>query len=164
MSDQLSSHLLIYRLAALGSGVVAIVLGFLLFSRGVYGPVAAVQAQHGGSTMTLQNAAPGALFALFGASVIAVSVFRGYGVKASASQRNATRVEGGLTIDAETEWQNVMNSIMLLERKGQISSTELTLLQHNMAALATAIEQLRRLSSDSESKSDFEGFASAPGG
>jgi hypothetical protein len=67
----------IYRLAIVAVGVVAIVLGYRLFIRGVMpGGNTEARVVAGDVKLTLSNAAPGTCFALFGAFVICVMLYQ----------------------------------------------------------------------------------------
>jgi tetratricopeptide (TPR) repeat protein len=72
-------YLLIFRLAIIATGVISIVIGYRLFCRGVW-PLNTAENQSEidfrlkGSGLTIRNAAPGTLFALFGSALVAVMV------------------------------------------------------------------------------------------
>ena len=73
-------YLALFRLAIIASGIVGIVLGYRLFTKGVFPNVYAnrssdgtnVTAEIASAKFTLRNAAPGTCFALFGVIIIAV--------------------------------------------------------------------------------------------
>ena len=85
-------HLTIFRVAMIGAGVVSMVLGYRLFSRGVWpeggggsdadcpgkagGGGSEVGASVMGATFTVKNAAPGAILALFGMIIIVALALR----------------------------------------------------------------------------------------
>ena len=62
------------RLLATGGGIVALILGALLFRWGVSGEASLV-AQHDQTKLQLTNASPGILVALFGALLLGSSLF-----------------------------------------------------------------------------------------
>jgi len=69
---------ILYKIISLLVGLVSIVLGYRLFVLGVLGPLAALEAGKGSVFLTLKNAAPGStFFALFGASIIALTIYKG---------------------------------------------------------------------------------------
>lgn len=68
---------ILYKIISLLVGLVSIVLGYRLFVLGVLGPLAALEAGKGSVFLTLKNAAPGTFFALFGASIIALTIYKG---------------------------------------------------------------------------------------
>lgn len=67
-------YVLIWRLAVLTCGLVAVILGYKLFKLGftVQGDL---EAGISGQTIKLRNIAPGTFFALFGAAIIATLVW-----------------------------------------------------------------------------------------
>jgi tetratricopeptide (TPR) repeat protein len=73
-------YLSLFRLAIIASGIVGIVLGYRLFTKGVFpdvrtnssGGATGVTAEIASAKLTLRNAAPGTCFALFGVIIIAV--------------------------------------------------------------------------------------------
>lgn len=68
----------LFRLAIIATGVAAIVLGYKLFLRGVMGEGGTnVNAEAGQIKLTLDNAGPGGVFALFGAGIIIVMLSQG---------------------------------------------------------------------------------------
>ena len=68
----------LFRLAIIGAGVFAIVLGYKLFVRGVM-PEGRTEGEldAGQIRLTVKNAAPGTCFALFGAAMVSVMVIQG---------------------------------------------------------------------------------------
>ena len=73
-------YLALFRLAIIASGIVGIILGYRLFTKGVFPDVNSnpstdgtkVTAEFANARFTLRNAAPGTCFALFGVIIIAV--------------------------------------------------------------------------------------------
>jgi len=70
-------YLLVFRLAIVAAGTVAIVIGYRLFCSGIAGSsegnrASSIDSSVAGMKFSLRNAAPGTLFALFGASLISV--------------------------------------------------------------------------------------------
>ena len=68
----------LFRLAIIGAGVFAIVLGYKLFVRGVM-PEGRTEGEldAGQIRLTVKNAAPGTCFALFGAAMVSVMLIQG---------------------------------------------------------------------------------------
>ena len=67
----------LYRGLTIVCGLAIVYLGFVLFRLGVYERAGELKAIWGTKNLTLKQAAPGTLFALFGASVITATVWRG---------------------------------------------------------------------------------------
>jgi hypothetical protein len=68
----------LFRLAIIGAGVFAIVLGYKLFVRGVMPDGRTEGELHAGEIrLTVKNAAPGTCFALFGATMVSVMLIQG---------------------------------------------------------------------------------------
>jgi len=70
-------YLLVFRLSIVTAGIVSIVIGYRLFCRGVAGAseanrASSIDSSVAGMKFSVQNAAPGTLFALFGAVLISV--------------------------------------------------------------------------------------------
>ncbi|MCI5137145.1 MAG: hypothetical protein D3922_01725 [Candidatus Electrothrix sp. AR1] len=71
-------YALTFRLAIIAAGIVSVVLGYKLFVIGVMGgEKTRINAQAGPIKLTLANAGPGSVFALFGAFIIAVMLSQG---------------------------------------------------------------------------------------
>jgi hypothetical protein len=68
-------YLLIWRLAVLSCGVVAIVLGYRLFMGGFAADQGSLEAGVGSNRLKISNIAPGTFFALFGSAIIATLVW-----------------------------------------------------------------------------------------
>jgi len=169
----LSTQLLIYKLAALAVGLVTIVLGYSLFTKGIFGPLANLEASKGGATMNLQNAGPGIFFALFGAAIIGFAVFKGMRFKSSKSSDSDNDRFATNEVAVRAEYENVLNSVNRLVRDGYVTDNQVLLLRYNLAALANAIlgdkEMAKAILGDKKEvveekeKESFEGYASPPG-
>ena len=72
-------YAVLFRLAVIAAGMVAVVLGYKLFVRGVMGGEggAKINAEAGQIKLTLDNAGPGLGFALFGAFIIGIMLSQG---------------------------------------------------------------------------------------
>jgi len=68
-------YLIVFRLAIIAAGTISIVLGYKLFVKGVFSGNSGgtgVEAEVGALKMSMKNAAPGSVFAFFGALVIGI--------------------------------------------------------------------------------------------
>ena len=68
---------LLYKLASLGAGSLFCFLGYRLFVLGVFTGGGDMDARFKDSKVLMKKAAPGTMFALFGAVVISVTICRG---------------------------------------------------------------------------------------
>src|SRR4051812_28494451 len=75
-SEPLYKPLLIYKIACLLSGTVSIFLGYLLFQHGISEPTNSLEASKDAYKLAL-TAGPGIFFALFGAAVVGVTIYKG---------------------------------------------------------------------------------------
>jgi hypothetical protein len=66
-----------YRLIALMSGILSVYFGYKLFRIGIYEKAGDLKASFGESHLALRQAAPGTFFALFGAIVISIGIWKG---------------------------------------------------------------------------------------
>jgi hypothetical protein len=101
LSTSLLIYLLSYRLAIIAAGIISIVLGYLLFCRGVWpkeGKGSDVDAKIGASRLTLKNAAPGTCFAFFGAILISIMVATG---KPEAVKETLIEINGADSLGAK---------------------------------------------------------------
>jgi hypothetical protein len=73
----------VYRLVALCSGILSIYLGYKLFRVGIYEKAGELKASFGGNHLLLRQAAPGTFFALFGAIVISIGLWKGIRIQSS---------------------------------------------------------------------------------
>jgi hypothetical protein len=76
MAD-LALLLFIYKLVSLLCGLFVIYLGYKLFIKGIFNESGDVEAVWESKKILVKKAAPGTFFALFGAIVMGVSIFRG---------------------------------------------------------------------------------------
>jgi hypothetical protein len=74
---------LIYKLACLAVGTLAIYLGYRLFEDGFVMAAGDMHAQGKGMGLSLSQAAPGTFFALFGAVIVSVTVWKGLNLSES---------------------------------------------------------------------------------
>lgn len=78
--------LLIYKLVCITSGVFFCFLGYRLFVLGILGTAGDLDSQFKNTKLILKKAAPGTFFALFGAVIIAGTVFQGFTIPAPGSK------------------------------------------------------------------------------
>ena len=69
--------LFIYKLVCIGSGLLVCYFGFRLFILGIFTGAGDLTSQFQSTKLVLKKAAPGTFFALFGAAVIGVSLWKG---------------------------------------------------------------------------------------
>ena len=68
---------LIYKLASLGAGVLVCYMGYRLFSAGIFGDAGSVDATFKDTRLLIRRGAPGTFFAVVGAVVLALTLFKG---------------------------------------------------------------------------------------
>jgi hypothetical protein len=76
--------LFIYKLVSIGSGLLVCYFGFRLFILGIFTGAGDLSSQFQNTKLILKKAAPGTFFALFGAAVIGVSLWKGLGFESEA--------------------------------------------------------------------------------
>ncbi len=79
----------IYKVASLLVGLGFGYMGYRLFLAGIEQPAGELEASAGKKTLKLSRAAPGTFFALFGAAVIAATIFQGLDVELPGAAREA---------------------------------------------------------------------------
>src|ERR1700733_13642705 len=108
--------------------------------------------------MTLQNAAPGLFFALFGASIVGFTTYKGLSLESHDDEQG----RGGNLGQAGLEWQNVLNSVRSLQAQGKLTQDDLLLFHSNMGALASALKGAGADTKDPlTNEAAFRGFASS---
>jgi hypothetical protein len=75
--------IIIYRILIASIGFAIVFLGYKLFTNGIFGKAGDIDAIWGNRKLLIKRAAPGTLFAIFGAFVICFSVFKGPLIKGS---------------------------------------------------------------------------------
>lgn len=107
MNPRLPLYLFAYKIACLLAGAACVYMGYKLFLAGVF-DTATLEASRGQATLSLQNAAPGTFFALFGTVVIGFTVFRGLQFDASqdAQDKSSEKFKQDAT-SAKQHWQRV---------------------------------------------------------
>lgn len=76
--------LFIYKLVSIGSGLLVCYFGFRLFVLGIFTGAGDLSSQFQNTKLILRKAAPGTFFALFGAAIIGVSLWKGLGFESEA--------------------------------------------------------------------------------
>lgn len=71
---------ILYKLASLGAGMLFCWLGYQLFKRGLWGDAGDLEAKYKDNSIVLKGAAPGTFFAVLGAVVISVALYKGIGL------------------------------------------------------------------------------------
>ena len=77
----------VYKVSSLLVGLSFGYMGYRLFVAGVQRPAGDLEASSGSRTLKLSQAAPGTFFALFGAAVIAATIFQGFDVEIPGAAR-----------------------------------------------------------------------------
>lgn len=81
----------VYKVASLLIGLGFGYLGYCLFMAGIQRPAGDLEASSGSRTLKLSRTAPGTFFALFGAAVIAATIFQGFDVELPGSARTVLK-------------------------------------------------------------------------
>ena len=79
----------IYKVACLIVGVGFGYMGYRLFMAGIHQQAGDLEASSGSRSFKLSRAAPGTFFALFGAAVIAATIFQGFDIELPDAARKA---------------------------------------------------------------------------
>jgi hypothetical protein len=69
--------LTIYKLTSLLVGLISIYLGYNLFVKGIWGQAGDLDVKFKDNRLILKKAAPGTFFALFGAIIISITLWKG---------------------------------------------------------------------------------------
>lgn len=85
IETQIVVSLTLYKVASLLVGAGFAYMGYRLFTAGIWGNAGSFEAQHQDTALVLKNAAPGTFFALFGALVICVTLYKGLGFETEDS-------------------------------------------------------------------------------
>ena len=77
----LSSHIIFslisYKIVSLIVGSVFAHMGYRLFMSGIWGHAGELETSFGDNKIVLKEAAPGTFFAVFGAAIIAITLYKG---------------------------------------------------------------------------------------
>ena len=76
-----------YKIACLIAGVCFAYMGYRLFITGIQQSAGNLEASSPSGSLKLSKAAPGTFFALFGAAVIATTIYQGFDVEIPAAAR-----------------------------------------------------------------------------
>ena len=78
---QVSTHIILslisYKLASLVVGSVFAHMGYRLFMSGIWGSAGELEASFADNKLIFKKAAPGTFFAVFGALIIAITLYKG---------------------------------------------------------------------------------------
>ncbi|CAK8718446.1 MAG: hypothetical protein CDV28_10857 [Candidatus Electronema aureum] len=171
----------LFRLAIIATGVAAIVLGYKLFLRGVMGEGGTnVNAEAGPIKLTLHNAGPGGVFALFGAGIIIVMLSQGSPellmkdmsqltvsppdmnqkpAHQQASQPEKRDVSTALQIRGENnddkEWSKLNENVTMSEAAEPLSSIARVWLQEKRTGEAVAMARLAAFYGSEKDKANY---------
>lgn len=79
----------IYKIASLSVGLAFAYMGYRLFLAGLLRPSGELTASSGARSLKLSRTAPGTFFALFGAAVVAATIFQGFDVRLPSAAQAA---------------------------------------------------------------------------
>jgi hypothetical protein len=160
MNARLPLYLFAYKIACLLVGLACIFMGYRLFLEGVFAP-ATLEAAKGQATLSLQNAAPGTFFALFGSVVVAFVVWQGLHFESSKEDQDKFRESA---VAAKEHWQGVWQALYRLEQDGKVAHDDFSLIRLQLAGLAASLTDITgEQVSESNRKEKFVGFAAPPG-
>ncbi|SCX98260.1 hypothetical protein [Desulfoluna spongiiphila] len=75
----------LYKLSSLLVGSLFAYLGFRLFMANIWGNAGELETEFGDTKLVVKKAAPGTFFALFGAIIIAITLYKGIELKSHTS-------------------------------------------------------------------------------
>jgi hypothetical protein len=81
--SDVATLIVLYRSLTVLCGLAVVVLGYRLFKVGVYEKASELKATWGDKSLLLKQAAPGTIFALFGAAIMAFTVYKGFTLESS---------------------------------------------------------------------------------
>jgi hypothetical protein len=88
--------IVLYKISTLAAGVALSFMGYRLFMAGIWGESGNIEAKVHKYSLVIAKAAPGTFFALFGAIVVVVSLYRGLDYQLGESvapPRDGTRLD-----------------------------------------------------------------------
>jgi hypothetical protein len=157
-----SAPLLIYKVACLFAGSVSTFLGYRLFQQGIVQPNSTLEASRDAYKFAL-TAGPGIFFALFGAAVIAVTIHKGLKIQASSNTQQARPAPIGHEYDVVKHWYNLACScIRDAHLRGHLTNDDFANFNMYTAELASAVEDLMRVSAVNQVREEKIGLAAAP--
>ncbi|WP_323846074.1 hypothetical protein [Microbulbifer magnicolonia] len=77
ISSQIIFSLIAYKITSLVVGSAFAYMGYRLFIAGNWGQAGDLEASFGNSKLVMKKAAPGTFFAVFGALIIAITLYKG---------------------------------------------------------------------------------------
>ncbi|SHF34667.1 hypothetical protein SAMN04487965_1994 [Microbulbifer donghaiensis] len=77
LSTHIIFSLISYKITSLVVGCVFAYMGYRLFMSGIWGHAGELETGFGDSRVVIKKAAPGTFFALFGAVIIAITLYKG---------------------------------------------------------------------------------------
>jgi hypothetical protein len=155
---RLPLYLLAYKITCLLTGVACIYMGYRLFSAGVFAP-ATLEAAKGHISFTLQNAAPGTFFALFGTFVIGFTVFRGLRLDSQKDEQYRKTFTENADV-ADDILHSIAGKIQTLLRDGRISLDDGLMIHTHLLEIASCLRDMTPPGLIRQSnKERFQGFA-----
>lgn len=98
ISSQIIISLTSYKIVSFLSGCAFAYMGYRLFISGIWGLAGDLETEFGDNKLVLKKAAPGTFFALFGAIIIAITLYKGLEFK---KYSNGTVTESYVEITEE---------------------------------------------------------------
>ncbi len=77
IKSQIIISLTSYKIISLMVGSIFAYMGYRLFTAGIWGHAGELEAEFGDNKLILKKAAPGTFFALFGAIIISITLYKG---------------------------------------------------------------------------------------
>jgi hypothetical protein len=135
MDNRTNTFAFLYKLSSLAVGLIVIFLGYNLFRIGFVKPAGDLQAWSGDRSIELTHAAPGVFFALFGAFVIGVTIYKGLQFAQTQTNEQPTLI----IALAQQEWRNMAAAVNGLEGQGKLQGQDLLAVRIFMTRLGIAI-------------------------
>ena len=92
-----------YKIVSLLVGSAFAYMGYRLFISGIWGQAGNFETSFGDSKLVLRKAAPGTFFALFGAVIVSVTLYKGLDLKSHEFENKAYIDKGGVEDDGMPE-------------------------------------------------------------
>lgn len=77
IKSQIIIALTSYKIISLLAGTIFAYMGYRLFVAGIWGHAGEIEGEFGDNKLVVKKAAPGTFFALFGAMIIAITLYKG---------------------------------------------------------------------------------------
>lgn len=130
---------LVYKVAAILTGLAIAYFGYRLFQTGVYEKASELKAAWGDKHLGLKSSAPGIFFSLFGTAIVATTVMRGIDIETSnKGAGNAADIFTGLATSDEMTIQlsqSLKNSLAKVARGEKLDSEEQSELQEWLSSV-----------------------------